>query len=63
MAIEIKASSLDKNFRRTIPKPIDASSVWATYAQAAEYAANNGTDDYCPLRWSVGSDAGRLSRC
>ena len=48
MAIEIKASSLDKNFRRTIPKPIDASSVWATYDQAAEYAANNGTDDYCP---------------
>lgn len=48
MAIEIKASSLDKNFRRTIPKPIDASSVWATYRLAAEYAANNGTDDYCP---------------
>lgn len=28
--------------------PVDTTSVWATYAQAAEYAANNGTDDYCP---------------
>lgn len=33
---------------RTRSVPVDTTSVWATYAQAAEYAANNGTDNYCP---------------
>lgn len=33
---------------RTRPVPVDTTSVWATYNQAAEYAANNGTDNYCP---------------
>lgn len=28
--------------------PVDTTSVWATYTLAAEYADNNGTDDYCP---------------
>ena len=46
--IDIKGTPLEGSYARTSPKPVDTTSVWATYYQAAEYAANNGTDDYCP---------------
>lgn len=46
--INIIGSSLATTYRRTTSDPIDATSVWATYDDAEAYAANNGTEDYCP---------------
>ena len=48
MSISVSGTPLPGSYMRTRPVPVDTTSVWATYAQAAEYAANNGTDNYCP---------------
>jgi len=48
MSVTLKGTPLPGSYKRITPRPVDTTSVWATYDQAAEYAANNGTDDYCP---------------
>lgn len=48
MSLSIKGSPLYGSYQRVVNKPVDTTAVWATYTLAAEYADNNGTDDYCP---------------
>lgn len=48
MSLEFKGTGVQRSLVRKMKKPLDATSVWATYDDAEAYAANNGTEDYCP---------------
>ena len=64
MSISKVGSTLPVQYWRTNAAAMDASSWWATYNQALEYATNNGTEDYCPYNGQIVycSDTDKLYR-